>query len=127
MSEVSLNLDIDFSQESCKACGAVFWIEARKMRYARNNNGSYWCPGCGTRWTFLETEADRLRRKLKDAEESRDWYKGRMENEQKRHSATKGQVTKLRKRASAGVCPCCNRSFQNLRRHMKTKHPDFAE
>jgi hypothetical protein len=23
------------------------------------------------------------------------------------------------------VCPCCNRSFQNLRRHMATKHPEF--
>jgi hypothetical protein len=23
------------------------------------------------------------------------------------------------------VCPCCQRSFQNLSRHMKTKHPEY--
>ena len=42
-----------------------------------------------------------------------------------RHAA-KGQISKLKKRASAGVCPCCNRSFQNLRRHMGNKHPEFV-
>lgn len=42
------------------------------------------------------------------------------------HAATKGQLTKVRKRASAGICPCCNRSFVQLARHMATKHPDFT-
>lgn len=32
---------------------------------------------------------------------------------------------RLRKRASAGVCPCCNRTFSQLARHMQTKHPTF--
>ena len=39
------------------------------------------------------------------------------------HTTTKGQLTKARKRAVAGVCPCCNRSFVNMRRHIETKHP----
>jgi hypothetical protein len=26
-----------------------------------------------------------------------------------------------------GVCPCCNRTFQNLARHMAGKHPDYEE
>lgn len=39
--------------------------------------------------------------------------------------AYKGAATKARKRAGAGVCPCCKRSFQQLRRHMASKHPDF--
>jgi hypothetical protein len=39
--------------------------------------------------------------------------------------AYKGVATRARRRASAGVCPCCNRTFQQLARHMKTKHPDF--
>ncbi len=28
-------------------------------------------------------------------------------------------------RIKAGVCPCCNRSFKNVRRHMASQHPDF--
>ena len=27
--------------------------------------------------------------------------------------------------AKAGVCPCCNRSFSNLRRHIQAKHKEF--
>jgi hypothetical protein len=40
--------------------------------------------------------------------------------------AHKGAATKARKRAAAGVCPCCHRTVKQLAEHMKTKHPDFA-
>lgn len=35
------------------------------------------------------------------------------------------KLAKANRRASAGACPCCQRSFSNMARHMKTKHPDF--
>ena len=47
------------------------------------------------------------------------------EGAERRASAARGQVTKLKNRAAAGVCPCCNRQFQNLKNHMATKHPEF--
>ena len=41
--------------------------------------------------------------------------------------AAKGkQLTRLQKRIHAGVCPCCNRTFTNVARHMKTKHPNVV-
>jgi len=39
--------------------------------------------------------------------------------------AHKGVATRARKRAAAGVCPCCKRTFKQLARHMENKHPDF--
>ena len=45
----------------------------------------------------------------------------------RRLSAAKGRITKLRNRAAAGVCPCCNRTFAALARHMATKHPGFKQ
>jgi hypothetical protein len=39
--------------------------------------------------------------------------------------AHKGAATKARKRAAAGVCPCCHRTVKQLAEHMKTKHPNF--
>lgn len=30
-----------------------------------------------------------------------------------------------KKRASAGVCPCCNRTVSQMARHMQAKHPDY--
>lgn len=41
--------------------------------------------------------------------------------------AQKGQNTRLKNRIAAGVCPCCNRSFQNVARHMAGQHPDFQK
>ncbi len=34
---------------------------------------------------------------------------------------------KMRTRVMNGVCPCCNRTFQNLMAHMKTEHPEARE
>lgn len=49
------------------------------------------------------------------------------EAERRSHAATKGQLTKERNRTANGVCPCCQRSFVQLSRHMRTKHPDFVQ
>lgn len=35
------------------------------------------------------------------------------------------EAERLATRANHGVCPCCKRTFSQLARHMKTKHPDF--
>lgn len=47
--------------------------------------------------------------------------------EERSHAATRGHLTRTKKRGGHGVCPCCNRTFQQLARHMKSKHPDYAE
>lgn len=46
--------------------------------------------------------------------------------EQQARNAVEAEAAKARrklKRVQNGVCPCCNRSFWNLERHMKSKHP----
>lgn len=34
---------------------------------------------------------------------------------------------KRKDRALGGVCPCCNRSFKNVQRHLASKHPTEAK
>lgn len=41
-------------------------------------------------------------------------------------AAAEREQTRVAKRVANGVCPCCNRSFVQLARHMKCKHPDYA-
>lgn len=69
--------------------------------------------------TKLRRERDRLQQRLAEKDDTI----SRLEREK---SAQRGQVTKLRNRVSKSVCPCCTRSFTDLRRHMATKHPEFA-
>ncbi len=42
--------------------------------------------------------------------------------QRKRAEDAEKKVVQIRRRASAGVCPCCNRTFLNIQRHMKSKH-----
>ena len=114
-------------------CGLPFAIPTNLYNEALRSGQSFHCP-LGHSNTFKTTETEKLRRerdrlKQKVAERDdtiTDLYRQRDAMERSA-SAYKGQMTKLKKRASAGVCPCCNRTFQNLARHMKSKHPDFAE
>jgi regulator of protease activity HflC (stomatin/prohibitin superfamily) len=48
------------------------------------------------------------------------------QHERNRANGYKGHATRITKRAKAGVCPCCNRHFTALERHMASKHPDFT-
>jgi hypothetical protein len=46
------------------------------------------------------------------------------QHERARANGYKGFATRMKKRVVAGVCPCCNRTFQNLAQHMATQHKD---
>ena len=67
----------------------------------------------------LRRERDRLQQRLAEKDDT-------IANLDKRLSATKGVVTRIKNRVGHGVCPCCTRSFANLARHMATKHSDYA-
>jgi DNA repair exonuclease SbcCD ATPase subunit len=83
--------------------------------------------------SIKETEAARLKKEL-EAERKRLEFARNAERVQREEAerlghqliAARGQMTKLRNRVGKGVCPCCNRSFENLKRHMVSKHPDYA-
>jgi len=39
----------------------------------------------------------------------------------------KAALTRMTNRIAFGVCPCCHRHFDNLQRHIATKHPEFLK
>lgn len=41
-------------------------------------------------------------------------------------AAAEREARRHAKRAAAGVCPCCKRSFVQLARHMRGQHPDYS-
>ena len=70
-------------------------------------------------------KAARLKRQLETSERRRRAeYDLRVDTE-RRLSAQKAATTRAKHRHAAGVCPCCKRTFQQLARHMATKHPDY--
>jgi hypothetical protein len=113
-------------------CGIALAAPSNLVKKAQTDGKtSLYCP-LGHSFGWYESEADKLRKRLAQAEGDKKWYAERMQAErdlrsdtERRLSAQKAATTRARKRAAAALCPCCNRSFVQLRRHMAAKHPNF--
>jgi hypothetical protein len=126
-----MNVELELKKTTCW-CGTPFMLPGRLLDAAQNAGHTIYCPH-GHTVVWKETEADRLRRerdRLKQdqarleeenaaAQLALDVARDRM---QKAERANK----KLKKRASAGTCPCCARTFSNMAEHMKRQHPEFV-
>ena len=112
--------------EECYKCHMLFAMPSYLRRQCLDEKRTFYCPN-GHDQVFCTSETERLRRELK---QERNWSRSLqsdVEYERRRLSATKGHMTRLKKRVAAGVCPCCNRTFQNLGRHMKGQHPEWRD
>lgn len=133
--------DISVAMEvhDCPSCGFIY--AATKVFFERRRaDGVTWTIPCGHTATYRESEADKakkkadeLQRMLNEQVASRERYQEWLRAERESHkqterrlAASKGQQTKLKKRIAHGVCPCCNRTFAELERHMKRQHPEFV-
>jgi hypothetical protein len=105
--------------------------DLRNYQQREHDNGgrdvNIFCPLGHIHVPAGKGRADRLAAQL-DAEQTRTKrLREEVQRERRSHSATKGQITKLKRRVGKGVCPCCNRHFANVERHMATQHPDYSE
>lgn len=121
---------------NCYKCKCQIWIPDELNSAALHDRGviPFYCA-YGHKQFYIEgeSEADKLRRerdRLTQRLAQKDDEIGRQremrEAAERRASAARGQVTKIRNRVGHGVCPCCNRTFENLARHMAHQHPTFA-
>ena len=88
---------------------------------------SIYCPLGHTHIPAGPGEAEKLRQEKVRLLARLDQAQASRQRTERQLSAAKGQATKLRKRAANGICPCCNRQFVNVERHMTTKHPGYGD
>lgn len=130
-------LDLMFYVTDCDGCGVIFAITKQLEERRREDHKSFWCPN-GHSMSFGEnTKEKELREAKRKAEREealrRDYQESlRVRNEELKRTerslaATKGVLTKTKKRAAKGVCPepTCKRSFVNVARHVASQHPDL--
>lgn len=105
--------------ETCCNCHIAFGITEDFKKARLKDRENFHCPR-GHQMHYLgKSEEQRLRESLQEEQHR---------SQALRESAAKLERAnrKLKKRAAAGVCPCCNRTVQQMARHMKTKHPEFV-
>lgn len=113
-------------------CGVRHAIPAELSRSADlDKSTSVYCP-LGHSWvssTHEKREAEQLRERLEEQRRRTEAARDLLKAEERSHAATRGHLTRSKKRAAAGVCPhpACHRHFANLERHVANKHPELLD
>ena len=132
-----------FATEICanKACCVKFGLEQSMYDQLQRNGQTFYCPnGHSQSYILGKTPEQKLREQLEEERLARQRAEQRVaqrddevreareeaEHQRRRANGYKGHATKITKRAKAGICPCCNRHFVQLERHMASKHPEFT-
>jgi hypothetical protein len=106
-----------------KGCGTLFALTTTHIRKLRETGRDFYCPnGHSLSYPRGKSDADKLRDERDRAEKLEDaLFTSIIAAEEMR-----GTILRDRERFAAGLCPCCRRSFDNVRRHMADQHPDYA-
>jgi hypothetical protein len=122
----------DFVAIRCGQCGCLFGLSRFLYDKRREDKDTFYCSNGHPR-AYAENEADRLRRerdrlqqRLAEKDDAIKYQRELREATERQLSATRGVVTRIKNRVGHGVCPCCNRTFENLSRHMASEHPTYA-
>ena len=118
----------------CANCHMNFEVTGDFQKARINDHKNFMCPN-GHSNVYrgqseeekLRQERDRLVQRLAQKDDEIKGQRDRKEAAQRQVVAYKGVVTRTKKRIAGGACPCCNRTFQNLARHMAHQHADYVE
>lgn len=124
-----MSVTTELTKIQCGNCGGVYAISERYRRNKEERGGSWTCPYCRCGWGYSQ-ESSLLEKAERKAKQYSNWLaREKAEHDQTKMSlrAQKGAKTKLKNRISQGICPCCNKRFEDLKNHMLTEHPEFLE
>lgn len=123
------------SAGQCWKCKCEVWLPDELHKAAKTSSAiSFFCS-YGHSAVFREgptdadkfrQERDRLAQRLAEKDDEIRRQRELREGTERQLSAARGRVTRIKNRVAKGVCPCCNRSFDNLHWHMTTQHPTFT-
>lgn len=121
---IQVNVTTQLTTEECCVCGVDFAMPTSLRDKLLETGKYFYCPN-GHAQHFAESTEVKLRRANQFLREERAYsmtLRDQRDGALRQVSAHKGVVTRMKTRVQAGVCTECHRHFENLERHMKTKH-----
>lgn len=109
--------------EVCINCGIPFAIPTDYRNRLKEKHTTFYCPNGHSQFYSGKTEAEQLRDKMKEKD-----------NQLAQATTTKiqleSQLNDAKKKivnVAKGKCPCCDKSFKVLSKHLANKHPEFKQ
>lgn len=130
-----LAYEVNFELVECCSCSTPFMMQGHLIRRLKATKNSFYCPSCGTSQGWfgqnkeekLKDELDRSERRLQLEKNRRESAEREAERQSHIARGQKAAKTRLKNRIKNGVCPCCNRTFANLAKHMSGQHPEYQQ
>lgn len=127
MTAAAIRLDVILVTETCVNCGVPFAIpDYMQKRLIQNQGTSFYCPSGHQQHYTGKTETQRLREQLNAQLQESTRQAENAKIERAARERAEAELARHKKRSAAGTCPCCKRTFQELTRHMQTKHPEYV-
>lgn len=113
----------------CGSCAVWHTVPEIVYESHRREGGFHSCPNGHQRgWNkgTDEIERENIRRERDRLKQQAAMLHEQIAAERTRAEKAEAATKRLKKRASAGTCPCCQRTFSNMATHMKQQHPEFV-
>lgn len=111
----------------CITCGVAFTVPQIVADRQAEVGGYHHCPnGHSQGWAKDGSENAKLTRERDRLKQQNARLEMEAAAAKRETEAERAKVQRLARRAKAGSCPCCKRTFSNMTRHMRLKHPDFG-
>ena len=108
-------------------CGHRVYLTDDFIERRKRDHKSFYCTVCGeNRHWPQKSDLEALRGRLASTQDMLDTARQQRDHAEHRRRGEKAAKTRIKNRIANGVCPCCQRSFKDLHRHMQNKHPDYV-
>jgi hypothetical protein len=122
--------------ETCCNCGMrfpmyrSFYDHVLENKGDTNGKGTFYCPRGHAQHYLGESHkarAERLAAEISAARQREETLRHGIRQANAKRLAEVTKRKRLQTRIAKGICPCCNRTFLNVQRHMAMKHPEFTK
>lgn len=116
---------ITYKRLLCAACDIPMFMTAEFEKRRRDDHQTFFCISGHRNFFDAESETERLRKRVHAMEINDAQRTKTIGTLYDRVNKAESDRKVLIERVHNGVCPCCNRTFKQLARHMSIKHPDY--
>lgn len=119
---LEISTTVKLVTEECCTCGILFAMPQQVNERLRTKGGTFYCPN-GHSQVYTEPDIEVLRKKLLAEQRRSQHFETQLNGALGKLNTTNKELRRTKRRVHAGTCIHCRRHFENLARHMKTKHP----
>lgn len=120
---LTMNVGERLVTETCYSCGVLFAMVEDLYDHRLKDGKSFYCPN-GHSQAYTQGKSDA--QKLREAQIRETALQDQLSAAIRETESANSELLRIRSRIAVGVCPCCNRSFSNVRAHISTQHPELA-